>query len=87
MLLADQPESAAKAAFAWQMVAGPAIRRASVTSWSDGTLRVSPTTAAWRRELVRARPILLERLRHLLGPDSVRALVIEPPQAALNRER
>jgi hypothetical protein len=83
-LLADQPASAAKVRFAWQMVAGGPIARASDASWRDGVLRVRPSTAAWRREITRARPILLERLRHLLGPEVVRSLIVEaagPPPA------
>jgi hypothetical protein len=78
-LLAGQPASAAKVVFAWQMIAGPAIARASTVAWEAGTLRVRPSTAAWRREIVRARPILLERMRHMLGPDVIRALVVEAP--------
>jgi hypothetical protein len=78
-LLADQPASAAKVAFAWQLIAGPAIARASTVAWERGTLRVRPATAEWRREIVRAKPILLDRLRHMLGPEVIQSLVVESP--------
>jgi hypothetical protein len=78
-LLAEQPASEAKVAFAWQMIAGPAIARAATVSWKDGTMRVRPSTASWRREIIRARPMLLARLRHILGADTIRALVVEQP--------
>jgi hypothetical protein len=78
-LLAGQPASAAKVAFAWQMIAGPAIARASTIAWERGTVRVRPSTAEWRREIVRAKPILLDRLRHMLGSDVVRTLIVDEP--------
>jgi hypothetical protein len=40
-------------------------------------LRLAPASAAWRKELLRARPVLLERLRHWLGADVIQAIVIE----------
>ena len=76
-LLASQPPSAGKVAFTWQIVAGPAIARASTIAWDRGTLRVRPSTATWRREIVRAKPILFDRLRYMLGPDVIQALVVE----------
>ena len=79
-LLASQPASVAKVAFAWQMVAGPGIARASTVAWDRGTLRVRPSTAEWRREIVRAKPILLGRLRHMLGPETIQAIVVENPE-------
>jgi hypothetical protein len=77
-LLAGQPTTEAKVAFAWQIAAGPALSRAVTLSWSeDGTLRVRPASRAWRAEIRRARPMITERLAHLLGADVVKKLVIE----------
>ena len=57
------------------MVAGPALSRASVQVWSsDGTLYVRARTDAWRHELRRSKPVLLDRLNHLLGAGVVRRL-------------
>jgi len=76
-LLTAQPTTNAKVMFAWRMAAGPALARAARAEWTDRTLRLSPTTPAWRRELQRARPMLLERLRHWLGADVIQGIVVE----------
>ena len=77
-LLNDQPVTAAKVVFAWQIAAGPAMARATSPIWSgDGVLRVRARDAAWRREVTRARPLIAQRIGQLLGPDVVKRLVIE----------
>ena len=77
-LLAQQPTTPAKVVFAWQLAAGPALGRAGTAEWSeDGVLRVRARDEAWLREIRRARPIITERLRGLLGPDVLKRLVIE----------
>jgi hypothetical protein len=77
-LLNDQPVSAAKVTFAWQIAAGPAMARATVPAWSDdGRLRVRARDAAWHREVTRARPMIAQRLEQLLGPGVVKKIVIE----------
>jgi Dna[CI] antecedent DciA-like protein len=81
-LLANQPTTAAKVTFAWQIAAGAAMARAAQVAWTgDGTLRLRPRDAAWRRELQRARPVIAERLTQLLGGNVVRAIVIESPES------
>jgi hypothetical protein len=76
-LLAGQPNTPAKIAFAWRVAAGAAFARAADVEWSsDGTLRVRPHSTAWRKEITRARPLILTRLATLLGPDVVRRLVV-----------
>src|SRR5512134_337096 len=77
-LLGGQPNTAAKVAFAWTIAAGTALGRASTPTWStDGTLVVRAASEHWRRELDRARPLIVERLRDLLGPDVVRKVVVK----------
>jgi hypothetical protein len=77
-LLNDQPVTAAKVAFAWQIAAGPAMARATTTAWAgDGVLRVRARDAAWQREASRARPIVVQRLEQLLGADVIKKIVIE----------
>lgn len=77
-MLSTQPETPAKLTFAWQVAAGPAIGRATtVTKLDDGRLHVLARSDAWRREIARGRPMLVERLRQLLGADAIRGLVIE----------
>lgn len=81
-LLSKQPTTTAKVLFAWRMAAGSSLSRAAHAEWTDGTLRLAPATAAWRKELLRARPVLLERLRHWLGADVIQAIVIESSSEA-----
>jgi hypothetical protein len=77
-LLHDQPVTAAKVAFAWQIAAGPAMARATTPAWvGDGILRVRARDAVWQREASRARPIITQRLEQLLGPGVVEKIVIE----------
>jgi hypothetical protein len=77
-LLNDQPVTAAKVVFAWQIAAGPAMSRATAPAWSDeGILRVRARDTAWRHEVARARPMIAQRLEQLLGPDVVKQIVIE----------
>ena len=76
-LLNQQPTSPGKVKFAWRVAAGPALGRAGVAELADGgTLRVQARDENWRRALQQARPVILERLRHLLGKDAVHKIVI-----------
>ena len=77
-ILANQPTTSAKVTFAWRMAAGPALARATEALWrDDGVLTVRARTDAWRRELRRAQPVLLARVRQLIGQGTVRKLIIE----------
>jgi Dna[CI] antecedent, DciA len=67
-LLARQPMSAGKIAFAWQLAVGPALARATSVTYRDGVLSVRSGDARWIREVERSRGIILERLQSLLGP-------------------
>ena len=77
-LLASQPTTPAKVAFAWRMAAGAALGRAGEPAWrNDGVLVVRASTDAWKKEMKRAAPMLLARLHELVGKDVVRRIVIE----------
>ena len=77
-LLASQPTTPAKVAFAWRMAAGSALGRAGDPFWrEDGVLVVRASSDAWRREIRRATPMLLARVRELVGSDVVRKIVIK----------
>ena len=67
-LLARQPLTPAKIAFAWQIAVGPALARATSVSCERGVLRVRSGDIRWMREVERSRSMILERLRSLLGP-------------------
>jgi predicted nucleic acid-binding Zn ribbon protein len=80
-MLDGQPASPAKVAFAWRLVAGPTLAAATITTWSEsGRLLVEARSEAWHRELVRMKPLLLEKLRTLLGPAAVTSLIIDAPR-------
>ena len=75
-LLARQPLTPAKVVFAWRVSAGPAFTRAARVTFADGTLTVRTTSAAWRKEIERASPLLKERLAALVGQNIVRWIVV-----------
>jgi len=78
-LLSTQPNTSEKMEFAWRIAAGPAMARAATVDWSvDRGFRVQPRSDTWRREILRARPVLTERLGQLVGDDVARRLVIAP---------
>ena len=75
--LQHQPLTRAKVEFAWRIAAGPALARATSITWSDdGRLEVRARTEAWRLEVVRARPVIVQRISQLIGPDAVRTCVV-----------
>jgi len=76
-ILQQQPLGPAKIAFAWRMAAGATLAAATTIRWSDGRLVVRPRTDEWRREVIRARPIVLVRLRAMVGDEAIRAMEIE----------
>jgi hypothetical protein len=86
MILRDQPNSEAKVDFAWKVAAGPALARATRVSWSSpGTMHVRAASDAWQREVMRARPVIAERLNLLLGPDVVRTITVVSDVPAIAR--
>ena len=76
-MLARQPLTPAKVAFAWKVAAGPALARAAAAAWTtDGTLRLTVGDPAWKPEVERAAPIVQDRLAFLLGRGVVRGIVV-----------
>jgi predicted nucleic acid-binding Zn ribbon protein len=76
-LLARAPLTPEKVDFAWRTVVGAAMARATrVQLLERGTLLVRVDDANWRREVEGAFPVILPRLKPLLGPDAVRKLVL-----------
>jgi predicted nucleic acid-binding Zn ribbon protein len=76
-LMAAQPTTAGKINFAWNLAAGVTLARAAtVECTSDGTLHVQAKSAAWGAEIDRARPMILERMTQLLGPEVVRRIKV-----------
>ncbi|MGH9314847.1 MAG: DciA family protein [Vicinamibacterales bacterium] len=77
-VLARQPLTPGKIAFAWQMAVGPALARATSVEYESGVLRVSSGDRRWMREVERSRAVILGRLRSLLG-SAVSELRTENP--------
>lgn len=63
--------SPGKLQFAWRAAVGPALARASTLDWRDGRVIVRMSSPEWTREIERLRPIVVERLRAILGRDTV----------------
>jgi hypothetical protein len=83
-IIRRQPASRERTAFAWSVVAGPALGRAATVEIRDGILIVSPKDARWAPEIERARDTLVLRLQALLGPSAVTSLrVLDAPPASL----
>jgi hypothetical protein len=77
-MLERQPMSPGKLQFAWRAAVGPALARAATLDWHDGRVSVTMSSPEWTREIQRLKPVILERLRTLLGRDAVRRLEIKP---------
>jgi len=76
-VLARQPMTPGKLSFAWRAAVGPALARATTADLRDGRIVIRASSDAWKREIERSRPVILERLRALLGRAAVRGLEIE----------
>jgi hypothetical protein len=75
-LLREAPLSPGKVAFAWKAAVGPAIDRATAVRLENRELLVDATSAQWAREVARASPVILARLRGLLGPDVIAGITV-----------
>jgi predicted nucleic acid-binding Zn ribbon protein len=58
------------------MAAGRTLGRAGTPTWSDGVLYVEAESMDWQREIRRARPVIAQRLRHVLGPGVVKTIKV-----------
>jgi predicted nucleic acid-binding Zn ribbon protein len=76
-LLSRAPLTQEKLDFAWQTVVGASLARATRVRLHDGVLTVAADDARWTQEVERARTVVLERLRDLLGERAVRIVRIE----------
>ena len=68
-IIRRQPPSRERTSFAWSVVAGPALARASSVELRAGILFVTAKDARWAREVERARPGIRARLQSLLGSE------------------
>jgi len=68
-IIRRQPPSRERTTFAWGVVAGTALTRATSIELRGGVLIVTAKDARWAREVERARPIVMARLQSLLGGE------------------
>jgi hypothetical protein len=75
-LLRTTPLSEGKVAFAWKTAVGVALERATSVKLEGATLIVETQGPQWTREIRRSTPIILTRLKTLLGDQTVQSLEV-----------
>jgi predicted nucleic acid-binding Zn ribbon protein len=75
-LLRRTPLTPEKVRFAWRTAVGPQLARATRVELRDGRLLVSADDPRWAREVQRATPLILPKLRALLGDRAVTQLTV-----------
>jgi hypothetical protein len=75
-LLRDVPVCDGKVDVAWKAAVGAAVGRISSVRLEGHVLLVDVPDANWDREIARSAPVILRRLRALLGRDAVSSLQI-----------
>jgi predicted nucleic acid-binding Zn ribbon protein len=74
-LLTRSPMSDGKVEFAWRVAVGASLERVTHPQLlDDGTVEVRVDDPAWRKEVKRAQPLILSKLRSLLGTSVVRKI-------------
>jgi hypothetical protein len=77
-----QPPSRARTAFAWSVVAGPAMARATSVDLRGHILYVTAKDTRWAREIHRAHDVVLARLQALLGSELEDLRVLLAPRTS-----
>ena len=74
-VLRKAPLTPEKVAFAWRLVVGPALGKAtSVRLGSDGTLYVTAESKAWNDSIRSSIGMIRSRLAHYLGEETVKRI-------------
>lgn len=73
-LVRASPLSPGKVDFAWRAAVGTSMSRVSSVRLEKDVLLVEAQTPHWAAAIMRASPIILERLRGTLGPETVRVI-------------
>jgi hypothetical protein len=78
-LLRAAPLSQGKVGFAWRAAVGPAVGKVTTVRLEGRQLLVDAASIAWAREVERSAPVILMRLRTLLGSDAPASLTVREP--------
>jgi hypothetical protein len=78
-LLRAAPLSQGKVGFAWRAAVGPAVGKVTTVRLEGRQLLVDPASIAWAREVERSAPVILMRLRTLLGSDAPTSISVREP--------
>lgn len=73
-IVRDAPLSPGKVDFAWRTSVGAATARASAVRLEGHVLLVDAQSPQWASAIMRASPVILSRLRELLGRDTVKEI-------------
>jgi predicted nucleic acid-binding Zn ribbon protein len=73
-IVREAPLSRGKVDFAWRSAVGTAMARVSAVLLDDGVLLIEAQTAAWGAAIMRSSPVILSRLRTMLGPETIREM-------------
>ena len=77
-LFRQGPISQGKLEVAWRMAVGDALSRVTTVRLQiEGIVEVHTADQRWNTELKRSSSMILTRLIGLLGPDSVRRIVVK----------
>jgi Dna[CI] antecedent DciA-like protein len=75
-LLRQVPMSQQKLEFVWGAAVGRALERVTRVKLEGDILIVETTSAQWVREITRASPLILQRLRGYLGASAVAGIEV-----------
>jgi len=78
-LLRDAPLSPGKVNFAWRAAVGAGVERVTAVRLEGGVLVVEAASTQWAHEITRSSPLILARLKMLLGRDTISRIVVREP--------
>lgn len=78
-LLRGTPLSQGKVGFAWRAAVGSAVGKVTTVRLEGRLLLVDAASTAWAREVERSTPVILKRLRTLLGDDTPTTITVREP--------
>jgi hypothetical protein len=78
-LLRGAPLSQGKVGFAWRAAVGPAVGKVTTVRLEGRQLLVDAASIPWAREVERSTPVILMRLKTLLGNDAPTSIAVREP--------